>query len=186
MTKSMLALMCGLSLTGLVLAGCSATPNTEAPIQAEIVMKPGELITATTMAGTIRIRAISEYEREYEWEGDSRSAKLSPRPERWNGSLGIYSPGSGDHWDEHSGVTRGVLEEGVQVFDDEMAFSRWLIGRSHTYISFVWSSRGLVVGWGKNTSRRQLNVEVWQVKIGGSIPSALSGAQDEKIRWVGK
>ena len=40
---------------------------------------------------------------------------------------------------------------------------------------------GLMIGWSKTPSRKQLNVEVWQIYISGKKPGELAGSQDDKI-----
>src|SRR4051812_13887695 len=87
-----------------------ASPKTES------VMSPGMTITATTSVGTMMITAVNQLTRSYTWEGATRSVEMWPRPERWNGSLGLYFPGPGDHWEPHTGISRAVVEEGQQHF----------------------------------------------------------------------
>ncbi len=145
----------------------------------EIVMTPGMRITATTSVGVIAITAGKGLERFYTWEGATRSVAMWPRDERWYGSLGLYYPGPGDHWKEHKGITRGVVEEGQQHFASEADALKWI--RARDWMPFVYTHDGLVVGWGKVASRRQLNVEVWQIYIKGELPVKLEGGQDDKI-----
>src|SRR5207247_1891078 len=72
----------------------------------EFAMVPGETITATTSVGTMELRADDWLKRSYTWEGATRSVEMWPRNERWYGSLGVYFPGDGRHWEEHHGITR--------------------------------------------------------------------------------
>lgn len=155
------------------------TPCFAAPI--ELVMRPGMTITAQTTAGTIAITAGSDLERTYTWEGASRSATLNPRAERWDGSLGAYYPGPGEHWAAHNGITRGVLEEGQQHFASEQQATKWLRKQS-VYYPTVHRDDGLVVCFGKVLPRRQLNVEVWQILIRGAKPEKLPGSDNSKIK----
>jgi hypothetical protein len=156
----------------------------ELPPGTEVVMQPGDVIEATTKSGSIKIVALDEICREYTWEGASRWVEMWPRRERWYGSLGLYFPGTGDHWAEHNGITRGVVEEGQQHFETTADFEAWLKKRSWPSISHIWNDSGLIVGWGKNLSRNQLNVEVWQVYIAGAKPSGLAGSNNAAIRFI--
>ena len=145
----------------------------------EIVMSPGMRIRATTAEGVIVITAGKGLRRSYTWEGATRSVWMEPRRQRWYGSLGIYNPGLGYHWWEHKGIARGVLEEGQQHFDSIRETMDWI--RSRTYMPFVYRDDGLMVGWGKTLSRKQLNVEVWQVYVNGSKPERLPGSTNDAI-----
>lgn len=149
------------------------------PARNEIVMTPGMRITATTPVGTITITSGKGLKRCYTWEGATRCVEMEPRRERWYGSLGLYFPGPGSHWKEHNGITRGVVEEGQQHFKTTDEALAWL--RDRKYMPLVYRSDGLVVGWGKTPAREQLNVEVWQIYVGGRKPKNLPGSQDDKI-----
>jgi len=150
--------------------------NASAP---ETVMRQGTKIIARSAQGEITVRAGAGFERHYTWEGVTRSAKLRPRANRWYGSLGIYYPGAGEHWAPNGGITRGVLEEGTLWFKTEADFSKWI--RRRSYIPFVYSDDGLLIGWTKIPTRKQLNVEVWQVMIDGRKPTKLEGSQKDAI-----
>ena len=141
------------------------------PAKNEIVMSPGMTITAETPVGKITITAGKGLKRSYTWEGATRSVEMSPRDERWYGSLGLYFPGPGEHWQEHKGITRGVVEEGQQHFKSEAEAIKWIKGRS--WMPYVYRDDGLVVGWSKTLPRRQLKVEVWQILISGKKPQRL-------------
>ncbi|HEY1122418.1 MAG TPA: hypothetical protein VGE67_12490 [Haloferula sp.] len=148
----------------------------------ELVMAEGDRITATTSAGTVEIVAGKGLERTYTWEGASRHAKLWPRTERWDGSMGAYFPGPGQHWKSHHGVTRGVLEEGQQHFKRESEALAWL-RRQSGYYATVYSKQGLVVTFDKSPDRRQINVEVAQIFIDGKVPGSLPGASHGKLQF---
>lgn len=151
------------------------------PAGAEVVMAPGSSITAETSTGTIKITAGKGLLRSYTWEGATRSVEMGAREKRWQGSLGIGWPGSGDHWKEHNGISRGVLEEGQMRFTSVAAAMKWIKERAK-WLPLVYRNDGLLVGFGKNLSRKQLNVEVWQIYINGKKPTKLAGSQDAKIR----
>jgi hypothetical protein len=152
-------------------------------ISPEIAMTPGMQITARTEKGEITIRAGDGLERFYTWDGATRSAKLQPRKERWYGSLGITSsePVPWRRWKSNKGITRLLLEEGVLWFktvDDALA---WIKRARSTGADYVYTSNGLVVGWGKILPRKQLNVDVWQFMIDGNKPQSMQGSQNELI-----
>ncbi len=149
------------------------------PARNEVVMKPESAITAKTSVGTMVITAGKGLKRSYTWDGATRSVGMLPRNERWYGSLGLYYPGPGDHWEEHKGITRGVLSEGQMHFKTEAEAVAWL--RTLTFEPHVWRNDGLVVGWGKTMLRRQLSVSIWQIYIGGKKPITLPDSQDEAI-----
>lgn len=151
------------------------------PAGTEVVMAPGSTITAETMTGTITITAGKGLLRSYTWEGATRSVEMGARKVRWYGSLGLAFPGPGDHWKEHNGITRGVLEEGQMRFASLAAAMKWINDHGKG-MPLVYRNDGLLVGFGKNLSRKQLNVEVWQIYINGKKPTSLAGSQDSKIR----
>ena len=148
----------------------------------EFAMLPGETITATTSVGTVQVRADDWLKRSYTWEGATRSVEMWPRNERWYGSLGVYFPGDGRHWEEHHGITRGVVQEGQQHFDSVEAAMAWISKPEQKWMPYVYRNDGLMVGWTKVLQREQLNVDVWQILINGKKPTSLPGATDAAIR----
>ena len=165
---------------GVMITLTSSSHAVKPPIHNETVMSPGMKITAKTPVGTIAITARENYVRSYTWEGATRSVEMDPRVERWYGSLGLYYPGAGEHWDEHHGITRGVLEEGQQHFKTANDALHWLHARD--WLDYVYRDDGLVVGWSKTLPRKQLNVEVWQLFVLGKKPKRLNGSQNARIQ----
>jgi hypothetical protein len=164
------------------MASCQGPPKDRPiPVENEVVMEPGSRITAKTPAGTIVIGAGQGLRRSYTWNGATRAVEMLPRDERWYGSLGIYFPGPGNHWVEHEGITRGVVEEGQQHFNSTDDALAWL--KVQNWQPHVWNSTGLVVGWRTVPERRQLNVDVWQVYVAGKKPADFPGADDEAILY---
>jgi hypothetical protein len=139
-------------------------------------------ITARTASGDVTIRAGEGFERHYTWDGATRSAVLWPRTARGYGSLGIYLPGPGEHWKPHSGITRGVLEEGVLWFKTVEDALSWIQRARTTGIDYTYNDHGLVVGFGKIVRRRQVNVAVWQMMVAGEKPQELPGSSDGFIK----
>lgn len=148
--------------------------------KSEVVMKPGMRISANTSVGKIAITATGDLTRSYTWEGATRSVEMWPRAERWNGSLGLYYPGPGEHWKEHNGITRGVVEEGQMHFKSRQEAIKWVL--EPKWIPYVHRDDGLVVGWSKTLERKQLNVDVWQIYINGKKPHRLPGSRNELIQ----
>jgi len=151
------------------------------PIDNEIVMPPDSTIVATTKTGTISIKAGKGLKRYYTWEGVTRSVVMWPRSERWNGSMGIYYPGPGSHWlPKHNGISRGVLEEGQQHFQNADDAMIW-IEKCKQWVPLVYRNDGLLVAYGKALSREQLNVGVWQIMINGQKPVKLERSRNDAI-----
>lgn len=139
------------------------------PSKNEIVMPPNATITATTNSGTIVIKSGNGLRRYYTWEGVTRSVVMIPRGYRNMGSYGIYNPGSGFNWlPAHNGIRRGVVQEGQQHFDTQEEAEAWL---KSLWGDYVYNDTGLVVCFSKMLDRASLNVDVWQIYVGGNIVS---------------
>jgi len=138
------------------------------PEKNEIVMPPNATISATTKEGKIVIKSGKGLKRYYTWDGATRSVVMWPRSERWFGSFGIYYPGVGSHWMPVNGISRGVVEEGQQNFDSLEEAEVWL---NKDCQHCVYNDSGLVVSFFKSPDREQINVDVWQIHIGGKTPS---------------
>jgi hypothetical protein len=145
----------------------------------EIVMPQNATITATTDSGTIIIKSGRGLKRYYTWDGATRSVVMWPRTERWYGSFGIYYPGPGSHWVSNHGITRGVLEEGQRYFNTLEEAGVWL--KKEQWLPCVYNDSGLAVCFGKSPGREQLNVDVWQIYIGGKKPAKLNGSRNSAI-----
>lgn len=134
----------------------------------EIVMPPNATITVTTDSGTIIIKSGRGLKRYYTWDGATRSVVMWPRSERWFGSFGIYYPGPGSNWIPVNDISRGVVQEGQQNFDTIEEAETWL---NKDCQHCVYNDGGLVVCFFKVPDRGQLNVDVWQIYIGGKTLS---------------
>ena len=152
------------------------------PSQNEIVMPPDSKMEATSKTGTIVIQSRKGLKRYYTFDGVTRSVVMIPRPDRWYGSLGMYYPGPGSHWmPRHNGISRGVLQEGQQHFASINEAMEWLRKASGWYPT-VYRDDGLVVGYGKELQREQINVDVWQIYIAGQKPTKLEGSDNSAIK----
>lgn len=153
--------------------------------ETEVVMTRGMKIAATNRNGTIEIEAGRDSRRKYTWDGATREVLLVVRKARWYGSLGLYSPGSGisGTFSPHNGISRAVVEEGQQHFETIKDALKWLNQPYQQRTGDTkYTNSGLVVRWSKSPSRRQLNVDVWQIYINGKKPTHLPGANDAAIQ----
>jgi hypothetical protein len=157
-------------------------PVGDGPIPAhnEPAMSPGMKIIAKTPACDLIITAGKGLKRSYTWEGATRSVEMIPRPERWDGSFGLYFPGPGDHWFPHHGVTRCIADEGQMNFSSLRKAMDWL-SETPGFQPRLYRNDGLVVWVDKNQA---LGVDVYQIYINGKKPTKLVGAEDDKISVV--
>jgi hypothetical protein len=157
-------------------------------VEPEIVMPVGSQINVDTEGMALNIAAPSPSTRIYTWDDGActRTMTLWPRTERWNGMSGLYYPGVGDHWSPCHGVRRGVLEEGQLHFATLEHVKEWLRlqkaaceSTDESSCHLVYSKDGLFVRFGKNLSRKQLNVDVIQILIDGRKPEDLPESTDD-------
>lgn len=165
-------------------------PSIEAATAVELVMRAGTRIEAHTQAGTITVIAGEKFARRFEWNGCSLDSAMSARPSRWYGSLGIYDPasrlfvipGTGCH-----GISRPVVQEGQLHFASTQLVNAWIAHYQRiSPTGTVWTNDGLVIQWELRPERYQLNVDVWQLCVGGSKPVQLIGATDQAISVSGR
>ena len=169
-----------------IMAACAGRAG-EAP-NPELVLGEGVRLTAKTATGNVSILAGKGLARTYAWNSCSLSADMRARPTRWFGSLGIYDPASSfgflSHifpwWFKCEGVSRTVVQEGQIHFADRATAENWIL-RYAKGDATVWSNDGLLVKWGLNEPREQINVDVWQICVSGNRPTELPGAQDQSL-----
>jgi hypothetical protein len=150
------------------------------PPQNEVVMQPAMVIEGNTPAGKLSILAGQGLKRTYTWEGESRSVQMRPRLKSELRDMGIYFPGAGEHWYPNHGITRGVLQEGVIHFKSDDEMFAWL-KETPGFVPRVYRNDGLSLWVMKNSSRKQLNVDLFQIDVNGKRPSSLPGADDSSI-----
>lgn len=150
------------------------------PASCEGVMRPHTKITAINPDGIISITSGSGLKRTYTWDGQSRSVEMWPRIKPWMGVKGLYYPGEAEHWKPVEGITRGVLQEGIQNFKSKSAALKWLNAFTG-YKYKAYRNDGLCVWWDKTPDRRQLNVDVFQILVRRKKPDCLKGASDDAI-----
>jgi hypothetical protein len=165
-------------LGSVFLVSCSDSKNN---IVKEAVLSPGQTVEATNRFGTVRISYVSPIKRKYEWDGKSRIVKMIARDEPFQGKLGLYEPA--DSWVFFSTKTRLVVEEAVRHFDTEEQIKTALIEGS-AVMDWVYTSDGLVVGFGRTPTRRQINIDLFQFLLRGQKPSGLAGARPNQIRLI--
>ena len=148
----------------------------------EIVMSLGMRISASTSETAITIEAGHDYERSW-----TRGTALLDLPNSGHARLAgtvisaFISLGQVSIWKFNGGITRGVLQEGVLWFKTMEDALNWL-NNVQPLDNCVYSKGGLVVAWKEMPARKQLNVDVWQLMIGGVKPTALLGSRDEQIK----
>lgn len=173
-----MATACPVKLMAIVLAliisaGCSD----RGVIENEVVLCAGDYITAKNNKISIKISAVDGEIRKYKTVRYEVAKKLERRSERWNGSLGLYSPGGKES--QHM-----VLEEGQQFFSSEKEALFWLslIPGGRENINIVYSSDGLVIVW--DESDKHFSVELWQLYIDRKKPVGLMGSKEQNIRII--
>src|SRR5262249_15743487 len=100
------------------------------------VLSPGQTVEATTDNGKVRISYVSSVKRKYEWDEKERLVKMIPRPEPFQGKLGLYNPAAS--WGLNPGGTRLVVQESVINFHSEAEVSAFL-RQSSDYMKWVFN-----------------------------------------------
>jgi hypothetical protein len=173
----------GLLVIVAAVSGCASKDSTP-----ELVLGEGVRLTAKAAPGDVSVVTGKGLARSYQWKSCSLSANMMARPARWFGSLGLYDPAASlgilsrllPWWFKCDGVSRTVVQEGQIHFLDRDSAEKW-ITRYSKGDETVWSNNGLLVKWGINREREQIDVDVWQVCISGRWPTELAGARDESL-----
>ncbi len=135
-------------------------------------------IKATNKNGTVSIDYIGPLKRRFRWDGHDEERILIPRESRWLGALGAYDPA--DAWIWEVWKIRIVAEDSQLHFDSMSDIDKWLY-QSSGVLDWVYTDDGLVVGFAKNPSRRQVNIDVYQLYLKGEKPKKLKGSRPENI-----
>lgn len=165
----------GLCLFPLLFGSCNKRFDTVAV--RETVLSKGQTVEATNRYGTVKISYVDPVTRRYSWDGQEKVVRLIPREEPFQGKLGIYEPANARIF---STGTRLVLEEAVRNFETEEQMQAALI-ESSDYLDWVYTDDGLVVGFGRTPSRRQVNIDIWQFLLRGHKPAHTPGARPDSI-----
>lgn len=130
----------------------------------ESVMTEGQTVSITSQFGELSVKAGKGFERLYTWKGQTRSVNMLARQGEWLGSKGLYFPGDGEHWKEHEGISRAVLEEGIQRFDEVASLKKWM-ETERIFLKYHYIKSGIIGGWSLNKDRKQLECEIWLIHI---------------------
>jgi hypothetical protein len=76
------------------------------------------------------------------------------------------------------GKARLVLDEAVRNFDSEDEAKAALV-ESNSYMDWVYTPDGLVVGYGQTASRKQVNIDLFQFLVRGQKPANLPAAHSQ-------
>jgi hypothetical protein len=175
-------------LIGGGLAGCVGVtlsllgyPKDRGPPPREVVLRPGESVTASNGSGAFKITYVSPFRRRFEFDGHRETVKLRVRPERFAGKLGLYDPA--DAWVFAPPAFRLLLEEAERHFDSYEALYRAL--RSEVSMNWVYTHDGLVTGYHKLSAPGHFDVywiSLFQFYVAGKKPAGLIGADDSAVR----
>jgi hypothetical protein len=160
------------------LAACAPSP--EIPVR-DAVLRPSQSLQATNKFGSVRVTYVSSVRRRFEWDGNSRVVAMIARSEPWLGELGLYDPADCEVIVIPLCRTpRLVVREAVHDFDSyDQLYAFLYEGRA--VMDWVYTSDGLLVGFGRAPEREQINVDVRQLTVHGRKPAALRGARDGSI-----
>ena len=150
----------------------------------ESVMNEGMTICAH-FEEKVCIEAENRLVRNIMWDGITRSVTLIPRKERWYGKLGLYFPGSGNHWGYHKGITRGIIQEAQLHFTSEEELFLFLdkyVDRKYD----LYRDDGLMISWRKVVRPDMgpggyIDLFILQLLVNGKKPERLYGSQNNKI-----
>jgi hypothetical protein len=152
---------------------------TKEPSVKEAVLARDQSIEAVNKNGKVTISYISSIKRKYEWDGSVKIVKMIPRDERFQDKLGLYQPA--DSWGLNPFEVRIVAEEAIIDFKSEDAMYAFL-SQSDDYLDWKYTADGVVVGFGRMPSRKQLNIDLYQFLVGGKKPIEIKGARPDAIR----
>ena len=150
----------------------------------ESVMTEGMTICAD-FDEKVCIFAENSIRRQIMWDGITRSVNLIPRKERWYGKLGLYSPGDGNNWKYHKGITRGIVQEAQIHFNSEKELFLFLdkyVDHKHD----LYGDDGLLISWRKVVRPDMgpggyIDLFILQLLVNGHKPERLNGSQNNKI-----
>jgi hypothetical protein len=181
MWDNMKELITAILLTVIVSGGCCASNSeSKAVIPREVVLQPGMTVMAENKNGIVKISYVSVLKRKFTWNGKSQVVRMIPRSERWQGMLGLYNPAS--TW-FMSCRKRLVVQEAQLLFNTQEEIKAFLKEGS-SYMDWVYTRDGLVVGFGETPARNQVNIDLWQIYLTDRKPNDLSGARPDNIRII--
>ena len=164
-------------LFALAISGCHSASNVTGG-----VLHPGESIEARNRFGSVRVAYAAPLKRRYSWDSHSRVVTMIARPEPWLGEQGLYDPANCFVLVIPLCQTpRLVVAEATHDFATYEELYAFLY-QGGAVMDWVYTSDGLLVGFGRQPLRQQINVDVRQLTIQGRKPQALKGARDRDIR----
>jgi len=162
------------------LVACSDSVPTEPYPYTELAMEPGMIIEAKNKNGTVIIEYLSPLVRRYKWDKYDEKRTLIPRKERFLGRLGAYDPASTFFWERGPRIVANDSQKHFQNMEEVKA----QLHESSDVMDWVYTNDGLVVGFEKTTSRKQVNIDVYQYYINGKKPTKLVGSRPENINII--
>jgi hypothetical protein len=155
--------------------------NPDEPSPSEVVLGPGESMTAVNKSGRFTVSYVSPLVRRYEFDGRTKTAKQIARPERFDGKLGLYDPAGA--WTFAPPEFRLLTEEAERHFEDYEQLYRAL--HLEIRMDWVYTQGGLVAGYYKLSAPDHFDVywiSLFQFYVAGKKPTNLKGARDSEIR----
>jgi hypothetical protein len=97
----------------------------------------------------------------------------------------LYFPGSGNHWEYHKGITRGIVQEAQLHFDSEKDLALFLDEYADDKYD-LYRDDGLMISWRKVVrpdmgSGGYIDLFILQLLVKGKKPEKLHGSQNYKI-----
>ena len=174
-----------------VFLSCNHLHAKETLVVPGAVLEPGQSIEATNKFGTVKISYIAPLKRKFEWDGQSRVLKMirgqedNPEPTgiAHPEAHGMYNPA--DVWFFSFYDTRLVVGEYTYNFHNIKDIYSFLYEGS-AVSDWVYTSDGLVVGYGYPPSKEAVNIDVYQLLLNGKKPTNLRGARNNQIKLIAK
>jgi len=162
------------------LVACGESAPTEPYSYTELAMEPGMIIEATNKYGTVIIEYLSPLERRYKWGRYDEVRTLIPRKERWLGKLGAYDPADAFVWERGPRIVANDSQRHFQSMEEVEA----QLYESSAVMDWVYTDDGLVIGFSKTPSRKQVSIDVYQYYINGKKPTKLEGSRPKNIKII--
>jgi hypothetical protein len=150
-----------------------------------LAMVSGMQIKATNKNGTVIIEYLSPSKRRYIWEGYEEVRVLIPRKRKWLGMLGGYNPATRYFWEFWKPMPRIVANDSEIHFDNMDELVKFLYQGSE-YYDWTYTDDGLIVGFGHDDTREQVNIDVFQAFVDGKKPDVIDGSRSDNIHVIYK
>ena len=143
-------------------------------------MPEGMSIVIKSDNGELLIKAGRKTNRSYTWNGETISADLIPRLERWYGALGLYHPHLRP---PHENVVHMIVQEYEKNFDSLDDALKWI--KEHNDPDCIYRDDGLFTRFSRKESidgKIVINILLIQILNDGKKPTKIPGSQNNKIR----